>query len=246
METVEPAPVSRISPRAAGGLWLALVTAAYIPALLWLHRGFDLDRAINDKFFTRPCTAADVHACWAIDKNAPRPTFWLHTVPEKLVILVCVICALVLAAGYFKPRFRAYRKKTFLLLLALAGVPSAVGLMKFGLPHYCPSQTAYYGGPATTVPFGHMNPDCFPAGHPASAFGLVMLYFSDLPRRWRLSGLIGGLSLGAALSVIQFARGEHFLSHTLATLLTALFMGALLALYNRFIARKNEAAPCAS
>jgi len=245
MENVEPASISRLSPRAAGALWLALITAAYVPALLWLHRGFALDHDINDRFFTRPCTAADVHACWAIDKTAKTPTFWLHTVPEKVVIAVCVVAALVLAAGYFKPRFRAYRQKAFLLLLALAGVPSAIGLLKFGLPHYCPSQLAYYGGPATTTPFPHINPDCFPAGHPASAFGLVMLFFSDLPQRWRYGGLIGGLITGAALSVIQFARGEHFLSHALATLLTAVFMGLLLKLYTEFFAPKRADA-CAS
>lgn len=255
MEDVEPAPVNRAapeaagssaSPRALGALWLALATAAYVPALLRLHRGFALDREINDKFFTRPCAAPDAHACWAIDKNAKVPTFWLHTVPEKLVIAVCVVSALVLAAGYLKPRFRAYREKSFLLLLALAGVPSAVGLMKYGLPHYCPSQTDYYGGPATMMPFPHMNPDCFPAGHPASAFGLIILFFSTLPAGWRYGGLLGGLAAGGTLSVIQFARGEHYFSHALATLLTAVFMGVLLKLYTRYFAPRGMAASCAS
>ena len=47
------------------------------------------------------------------------------------------------------------------------------------------------------------------------------------------AGAVVGLAAGSAMGVYQIARGEHFLSHTLATALLAWLLCALLARWIR-------------
>ena len=242
METVEPqavtppvvTPAARLlSRRVSAMLWMLLVTACYAGAMKLLHGGLAIDRPIDDLFFTRPCTARDVHACWTFNKSADVSTFFLHTIPEKFFVIAGVVAALVFIGSFFKrlPRLRPWREHAGVALVAIAGVSSMVGTLKYFTGHYCPSQLAYFGGAVTHVPFDGIKALCFPAGHPAPAFGLLVFCFSGLPRPWRRFGLFAGLGLGTLLSVIQFSRGEHFLSHALATLLTALFLGCAVKLF---------------
>lgn len=71
--------------------------------------------------------------------------------------------------------------------------------------------------------------DAFPAGHASGGFALLSLAWA-----WRGAfavrlGLALGLGLGGFMGLYQIARGEHFLSHTLATGLIAWLLCAGLA-----------------
>jgi membrane-associated PAP2 superfamily phosphatase len=72
----------------------------------------------------------------------------------------------------------------------------------------------------------------FPAGHASGGFALICLYWS-LPAAHRRAGLAVGLGLGAWMGLYQIARGEHFLSHTLATAALAWLVCALLVRWIR-------------
>ena len=67
----------------------------------------------------------------------------------------------------------------------------------------------------------------FPAGHASGGFALLGLYWILKSRRWR--GLALGLGVGCWMGLYQVARGEHFLSHTLATAALAWLLCAGLA-----------------
>ncbi len=71
--------------------------------------------------------------------------------------------------------------------------------------------------------------DAFPAGHASGGFALISLAWAWRGVRARRIGLAVGLGFGGFMGVYQIARGEHFLSHTLATGLVAWLLCALLA-----------------
>ena len=72
----------------------------------------------------------------------------------------------------------------------------------------------------------------FPAGHASGGFALICLYWS-LPAARRVWGLALGLGFGVWMGLYQIARGEHFLSHTLATAVLAWLVCVLLVRWIR-------------
>ncbi len=72
----------------------------------------------------------------------------------------------------------------------------------------------------------------FPAGHASGGFALLCLYWALLPAQRRL-GLWVGLGLGIWMGLYQVARGEHFLSHTLAAAALAWLVCVMLAWWLR-------------
>jgi len=75
--------------------------------------------------------------------------------------------------------------------------------------------------------------NAFPAGHASGGFALFSLAFAwgtDVARR---RGFLIGCVYGGAMGLYQIARGEHFLSHTLATAALAWLIAACLARWLR-------------
>ena len=215
--------------------WLAVFTVTYAASLYTLNFGLPFDHALSELFITRPCTAKNYYSCWVFDKSNALYTFILHTAPNALFTFVAVVAALVFVAGFFKPRARPYRELSLMLVIGIGGVSGLVSLLKNVTGHYCPAQLAFFGGPVGDVPPPRPRAACYPAGHPSPGFGLMVLYFSALPLFWRRFGLYAGLGCGSLLGFIQIARGEHFLSHNIASALTAVFVGGIVWLINRHL-----------
>ncbi len=214
--------------RAAFG-WLAGITLGYMLCLLALNRGFAIDEHISGMFFDFTCHSKNARQCWLLDKSDRTLTFFLHDLPIHIYTAVGVLAFTVAAAGFKYKNLRPYRELAILTVVALICVPGIVAGLKIYSGHYCPGQMAAYGGPIGTQNLHQPKPRCFPAGSPAAGFSLIVLYFGGLPSFWKRAGLYGGLGLGVISSIIQLARGEHFLSHCIATLVTALFIGLLVA-----------------
>jgi membrane-associated PAP2 superfamily phosphatase len=69
----------------------------------------------------------------------------------------------------------------------------------------------------------------FPAGHASGGFALLSLAFAWASATSRRRGFLIGCAYGGAMGLYQIARGEHFLSHTLATAALAWLLAAVLA-----------------
>lgn len=212
---------------------LFALIVVYLTGMLWLHGGLPWDDAIENWFFTSPCNLPEPRDCWLISKTHPGFTFWLHTVPRILAWGGGSISAIALVAGYYLPRLRPYRRHFLLVLIGIAATSALIAIMKQFTGHYCPGQLLRYGGMVGDVVLQHPAPRCFPAGHPAPGWGLLVLCFTPVSRSWRRFGFWGGIAFGGTLSFVQMARGEHFLSHILATLLTALFIGGVVWVVTR-------------
>jgi membrane-associated PAP2 superfamily phosphatase len=170
------------------------------------------------------------------------PHDWLVNAKEPIGRLVCysgikvllVGLGISLGVGYVGSfriaGLRDYRNRFLLMILALAIVPSVVGALKSISNVYYPDQLERYGGNKPYVkvlsryPPGYVQTQRghgYPAGHASGGFALMMLYFVFRSRRARLLGFSAGLVVGWVMGVYQMAKGAHFLSHTVVTMLLA-------------------------
>lgn len=130
----------------------------------------------------------------------------------------------VIAAGLSccVERLKRWRLPLAYVATGLVLVPAAISYGKHFSDVPCPWDLARYGGeavyrhtlshPFSLVPAGTRS--CFPSGHAAGGFGLLVLYFGALPVARRPSlYLLPGLLVGLLFGLGQQARGSHFVSH---------------------------------
>jgi membrane-associated PAP2 superfamily phosphatase len=147
--------------------------------------------------------------------------------PKALIIIWAVL--LILAAIFA----RRVRMRALFFLACLAVVPIVSTQLRTVTNMATPLELTTYGGGYEHLllfeakPAGYPS-HAFPAGHASGGFALMGLYWVLGTRRWR--GLALGLFVGSWMGFYQIARGEHFLSHTLATAALAWLLCAGLAL----------------
>jgi membrane-associated PAP2 superfamily phosphatase len=147
--------------------------------------------------------------------------------PKVLIIIWAVL--LILAAIFA----RRVRMRALFFLACLALVPVISTQLRAVTHMATPLELKTYGGPFEHLLLFEAKPTgypshAFPAGHASGGFALMGLYWILGTRRWR--GLALGLLVGSWMGLYQVARGEHFLSHTLATAALAWLLCASLAL----------------
>ncbi|KAB7885411.1 phosphatase PAP2 family protein, partial [Poseidonibacter ostreae] len=62
---------------------------------------------------------------------------------------------------------------------------------------------------------------CWPAGHASGGFALLSLFFLFKKRINQIYALIFALSVGWSMGTYKMLIGDHFLSHTIITMLIA-------------------------
>ena len=76
---------------------------------------------------------------------------------------------------------------------------------------------------------------CFPAGHASGGFALMALYFLFKSKRNRRYGLVSGIVTGWIMGSYKMFIGDHFLSHTLVTMISAWLIINSIAIADDFI-----------
>ena len=113
---------------------------------------------------------------------------------------------------------------------------------------YTPHQTDRYSGDYPHVKLFENYPADFPpnkpgrgwpAGHASGGFSLMILYYCFSKRSHRIYGLITGLLAGWITGLYQTLNGQHFISHTLVTMLIAWIIINLIELFSRRVKNSN-------
>ena len=147
--------------------------------------------------------------------------------PKAVIIFLAI--SLIGAAVFV----RRVRMRALYLLACLAVVSVVCTQLRAVSGMATPLELKAFGGTYDHLllfqakPAGYPS-HAFPAGHASGGFALLGLYWVLADRRWR--GLALGLGMGCWMGFYQVARGEHFLSHTLATAALAWLLCAGLAL----------------
>ena len=199
--------------------------------------GFDL--AVQDRLF-------DFAACrWLVAHDAPLPKLVFYSGPKTLFIgaaLLMLVLVLWPERGLsLLPRPLRSRNRRVLgyVLTSMVLLPGVVALLKNASRVPCPYDVDRYCGELPhRHPFEHPpqvgarvpeRGGCFPAAHASGAFSLMALFFVGRSRRQRLLLLAAAVALGWITGGYQMARGAHFFSHTLGTMLIAWPLVTLLA-----------------
>lgn len=157
-----------------------------------------------------------------------------HRVGKSLVMAFWLLLVAAAVAAPLVPNLAVHRSLLWTMVLAMALGPVVVTLLKDINTHACPWSLKAFGGAADYsahwfVPRVEAG-RCFPGGHASGGFSLVALAFAgDFLRRpgLRRTGLLLGIGVGSAFSLLRVAQGAHFMSHNLWAAAIDLWMAAL-------------------
>jgi membrane-associated PAP2 superfamily phosphatase len=154
--------------------------------------------------------------------------------PKALLILFAVYLLVIILFPQSAPRWMNRRQAIYVFVsVALISVTSTQ--LRAMTNMATPLELTNYGGAFPHLLLFQSKPvgypcHAFPAGHASGGLALISLYWAWFNQPYRRLGLWIGLGLGGLMGLYQIARGEHMLSHTLATLGIAWLLSAVLAI----------------
>ena len=167
---------------------------------------------------------------WLIDKDEPILKFFLYDGLKQGLIIFGVFI-LILLIFFRKYEFvKEYKKGLIILLLSSIFVPTIVGSLKAITNTPCPCNIEHFGGEYPDIKVFDKYPEdfiqkskakCWPAGHASGGFALMALFFFFKNPRNQFFGLIGAITLGWSMGTYKMLLGDHFLSHTIITMILA-------------------------
>jgi membrane-associated PAP2 superfamily phosphatase len=174
---------------------------------------------------------------WLIPKDAG----WFHrlayTGPKVGLYLFALWLLWAMAFPARSPAWLGRRRAAY-LFLSMATIALACTQLRDVTQMATPRALKVYGAVAPNAwehlllfdakPVDYPS-NAFPAGHASGGFALLSLAFAWDTASAHRRGLLVGTIYGSAMGLYQVARGEHFLSHTLATAAIAWLIAAILA-----------------
>jgi len=208
-----------------GALFVAFVALAAVFAVFEFT---ELDLALQDRLFDFAT------GTWIVDAKDPVGRALFYNGP-KYAIIATALAVLVLSLGpsRWREKARVGRPGLFVALLTLITVPVLVGASKANTNVFCPSEIRRYGGDVPYVKVLERFPAddrparkgrCFPAGHSSGGFALIGLLWLRRSRAWRNGIIALTMATGWWMGGYQMLKGAHYLSHTLVTMVFAIFV----------------------
>jgi membrane-associated PAP2 superfamily phosphatase len=174
---------------------------------------------------------------WILDRTEPVMRFLLYDGIKALLVLLML--SLVACLVFFKCSsiVRQYSKGIRIVVFSLILVPGVVGSLKATTNVACPRVLSDFGGALPHVGLLGQHPKhqqrCFPAGHASGGFALMSFFLFFKTAKNRKRALYISLSCGWIMGGYKMLIGDHFLSHTIVTMLLAwLIINAIAMLEN--------------
>lgn len=167
---------------------------------------------------------------WLWSGTEPVTRLLLYDGPKGVLLLGLIGLGLSLLLRRFLPYMPRYARGVRIVLLSLILVPASVSALKATTNVACPRALADYGGTVAYVGVLHryakaarpaQRQRCFPAAHASGGFALLALFFLFESPRNRRRAIYVGLGTGWVIGGYKIAIGDHFLSHTVVSMLWA-------------------------
>ncbi len=226
---------------------LALTTLALI-FTVFLFSWFDIDLWLQDHFYNTELKQ------WILDRDQKAARLILYDGIKRVYILFALGLAVALVFFRNHARIQAYQQGLVIVLLSSLAVPLVVGSLKSITNIPCPRNIAHYNGdypyvtllkpyPADFRKTGNMR--CFPAAHASGGFALLSLFFLFKSRKNKGMALAATMTLGWSTGIYKMLIGDHFLSHTIVTMILAWLIILSIAgiIYSRNLFPDNPARP---
>ena len=201
-----------------------LITAFLLIAVIALFQFSNLDIFVQNFFYNFETKN------WIIDKDEPILKFFFYDGIKNLLILFAV--AILFSLIFLRKRkfVQEYKKGLIIVLLAAILVPSIVGSLKAISNTPCPCNIVHFNGTYPEIKAFDSYPKdfiqtskakCWPAGHASGGFALMALFFLFKTAKNQKRALIAALIVGWSMGTYKMLLGDHFLSHTIITMLMA-------------------------
>lgn len=172
---------------------------------------------------------------WLVPSEPIFIWYLFYRGPKFFLGLLAFCILAVLIGSFYRPELKRFRTPLLIGLLAMGIVPGIAAWLKHVTDVYCPIQTTLFGGKHLYTHLFEPHPidivraeagQCWPAGHASGGFALMgfMVFASRFDWRRRILFSMPGFILGWIMGLFQMVRGQHYLSHTLATIGIALIV----------------------
>lgn len=201
-----------------------LLTVALLAISMVLFQLTDLDQTVQDLFFDFQTQQ------WLIDRNDHLLDLIFYSGIKKVLILFAVTVLIALVFFRKKTIVQTYQKGLLIVLLSAIFVPAVVGGLKAVSNTPCPKDIRHYGGNYPDIKVFDTYPEgfkqeckirCWPAGHASGGFALLSLFFLFKSASNRKKAIFFALLVGWSMGMYKMLVGDHFLSHTVITMLLA-------------------------
>lgn len=186
---------------------------------------------------------------WLWDRNEKISKFIFYEGIKTLIVIFVLV--ILIGAVCFRKSVLIQNNKEGLSIFIISAllIPLLVGTLKAVTNMPCPKNLAYYGGtyPRTTLfkpypeSFHQTNTiRCYPAGHASGGFALLALAFLFKTKKRKVQVIGVALSLGWAMGGYKMLIGDHFLGHTVVTMLLSWFITLVIArIVNTYFKKKK-------
>lgn len=167
---------------------------------------------------------------WWLEKEARLPKLLFYIGPKRLFIGAAVLLLLCLVFARHTPWIRDNHRGLSIVLLSMILVPAVINGLKSVTNIPCPKDIQHYGGTHPYVSLFEHNQEttptltrvaCYPAGHASGGFSLLSLFFLFRTRRAKALAVSTALGIGWITGIYKMLIGDHFLSHTIVSMVLA-------------------------
>lgn len=167
---------------------------------------------------------------WVVDHQNQLVRFIFYDGIKRILIIVAALLLLATIGLWKRPSFAPYKKGMIAVLLSAIFVPVIVGSLKAITNMPCPKNIETFGGvyPRTCVWEKYRTQECnlkkqkcWPAGHASGGFALLSLVFLFRTRRNKIIAAVSAMIIGWSMGTYKMLIGDHFLSHTVITMILA-------------------------
>lgn len=169
-------------------------------------------------------------------------------------LLIAFAVGLLLSLVFIR-RFTAHKGYSAgirIVLLSLILVPACIGVLKDTTNVACPRDLVQFGGnleyAGITGRYAELGRPfklqrCFPAGHASGGFALLSLGFLFQKAQNRRRAIYLALVTGWSMGIYKMLIGDHFLSHTVTTMLLAWLIIHLIVFADKQIFAESYRSP---
>lgn len=201
-----------------------IITAILLIVVISLFELTNLDIFIQNYFYNFDTSK------WILDKNEPILKFLLYDGLKKALILFAVSILFILIFLRKNERIEKYKKGLIIVLLSAIIIPITIGSLKAVSNTPCPKNIEFFGGNYPNIKVFESYPSnfvqekkakCWPAGHASGGFALLSLFFLFKKRKNKILIISFSFILAWSMGLYKMLIGDHFLSHTIITMLIA-------------------------
>ncbi|MCT7444516.1 phosphatase PAP2 family protein [Aliarcobacter cryaerophilus] len=203
-----------------------IFTAFLLWAVILIFQFTDFDIRFQSLFYNFETKS------WILSKDNYLADLIFYSGFKKIFILFSIlILSLVLISFFRKIKIiENYKQGLIIFLLSTALIPTTIGALKTISNMPCPCDLIEYGGKYPDIKVFDSYPKdfvqeskirCWPAGHATMGFSLMALYFVFKQPQNKKIALISAITIGFLTGGYKIIIGDHFLSHTLVTMILA-------------------------